>query len=62
MRAHINMFPLTSIGITNIGDEAYYVAFGSLSSESKAESLLVEVETLFLNVEGMVEFFEEFLH
>lgn len=61
MRAHINMFPLTSIGITSVNTEEYYVAFGSLSAESMSESIQIEIETLFLNIEGMVEFFEEFI-
>ncbi|MEH6469960.1 MAG: DUF2170 family protein [Halopseudomonas sp.] len=61
LRTHKNVFPLTAIGITKIGDEEYYAAFGALSSESKAESVLIEIDTLFLNIEGMLEFFEEFL-
>lgn len=58
--AHKDMFPLTAIGITAIAGEQFYVAFGALSAESKAETVLIEAETLFLNVEGMLEFFEAF--
>ena len=61
LRTHQNVFPLTSIGITKIGDQEYYAAFGALSSESKEESVLIEIDTLFLNIEGMLDFFEEFL-
>ncbi|MEH6628161.1 MAG: DUF2170 family protein [Motiliproteus sp.] len=61
LRSHKNMFSLTSIGITSIAGDDFYVAFGALSSESKPESVLIEIDTLFLNVEGMIEFFEAYL-
>lgn len=61
LRTHKNVFPLTTLGITTIGDKEYYAAFGALSSESKSETVMIEIDTLFLNIEGMLEFFEEFL-
>ncbi|MGX9417494.1 DUF2170 family protein [Vibrio sp. RC27] len=55
------MFPLTTVGINEIGGDEYYVAFGSLSSQSKLESVVIEVATLFRNVEAFIELYQEFL-
>lgn len=55
------VFPLTTIGVTTIDDEEYYIAFGALSSQSKEESIVVEVETLFDNVAGFLDAYEDFL-
>ncbi|MGF1728900.1 DUF2170 family protein [Photobacterium kasasachensis] len=60
LRTH-KMFPLSTIGINEIGGESYYVAFGSLSSQSKAESILIEVATLFRNVEAFIELYQDHL-
>jgi hypothetical protein len=56
------VFPLTTVAITSIEDEEYYMAFGSLSSQSKEESVEIELETLFDNVAGFLDAYEEFLH
>jgi len=40
------VFPLTTVGISTISGEEYYTAFGALSAQSKAESIVIEVETL----------------
>lgn len=61
LRTHKNMFPLTTIGITGIGTEEFYVAFGALSAESGPDAILIEIGTLFLNIEGMLEFYQEHL-
>jgi len=55
------MFPLTTIGINEIDGNEYYVAFGSLSSQSKLESVIIEVATLFRNVEAFIDLYKEFL-
>jgi len=60
LRTH-KMFPLSTIGINNIGGDDYYVAFGSLSSQSKEESVLIEIATLYRNVEAFIDLYEEFL-
>lgn len=52
------MFPLSNIAINEIDNTSYYVAFGSLSSQSKAESIVIEVETLFRNVEAFLELYQ----
>ncbi|AJR05098.1 DUF2170 domain-containing protein [Photobacterium gaetbulicola] len=60
LRTH-KMFPLSTIGINEIGGRDYYVAFGSLSSQSKAESIVIEVATLFRNVEAFIELYQDHL-
>ncbi|MDV7105331.1 DUF2170 family protein [Vibrio sp. TH_r3] len=55
------MFPLTTVGINEIDGEEYYVAFGSLSSQSKLESIIIEVATLFRNVEAFIDLYQEYL-
>ena len=45
------VFPLTTVGISTINGEEYYTAFGALSAQSKAESVVIEVETLFQKVQ-----------
>jgi uncharacterized protein YjfI (DUF2170 family) len=61
LRSHKRMFPLTTMGVTSIGGESYYAAFGALSSHSQEKTVLIELNTLYLNVEGMLEFFEDHL-
>jgi len=61
LKTQQQLFPLTSVAITSVGDEDYYAAFGALSSQSKDESVLIEIELLFQNVEGMLECYEEFI-
>lgn len=60
LRTHM-MFPLTTVGITEISGESYYTAFGSLSSQSKESSILIEIETLFENVEAFIDAWQEYL-
>lgn len=56
------LLPLTTIGIKEINNEDFYIAFGSLSALSKESVLLEEVETLFLNVSEFVELYSEYLN
>ncbi|WP_207631833.1 DUF2170 family protein [Photorhabdus sp. RW14-46] len=55
------MIPLTSVGITKVEGQSYYTAFGSLSSESKQESVVIEVSTLFANITELLDAYSEFL-
>lgn len=55
------IFPLTAVAITAVGEEEYYMAFGALSSQSKSESISKEVELLFLNISGFLDSYESFL-
>lgn len=56
------VFPLTAVGISTIDSEDYYIAFGALSSQSKEESIEIEIEMLFDNVAGFLEAYEDQLH
>ncbi|WP_087024768.1 DUF2170 family protein [Thaumasiovibrio subtropicus] len=60
LRTH-KMFPLSTLGINEIQGDSYYVAFGSLSSQSKEESVVIEVATLFRNVEAFIELYQDHL-
>ena len=60
LRTHM-LFPLTTVGISTVAGDEYYTAFGALSSQSKAESIVIEIETLFQNVEAFLDAFQEHL-
>ncbi|UAA39387.1 DUF2170 family protein [Paraneptunicella aestuarii] len=60
LKTHM-LFPLTTVGISDINGEQYYTAFGSLSSQSKESSILIEVDTLFQNVESFLDAYQEFI-
>lgn len=55
------LFPLTTVGISSINGEEYYTAFGALSAQSKQESVVIEVETLFQNVASFLDAYEPHL-
>lgn len=55
------VFPLTTMGITQVGGEDYYMAFGALSSQSKEESILLEIHMLFQNIEGFLDAYQDHL-
>jgi uncharacterized protein YjfI (DUF2170 family) len=61
LKTHM-IFPLTTVGISRVAGEEYYTAFGSLSSQSKAESVMIELTTLFQNVEAFLDAYHEHLH
>ncbi len=56
------MFPLTTVGVTSIAGQEYYVAFGSLSAQSKESSILIEIDTLYQNVSGFIDAYQTFLN
>lgn len=55
------VFPLTTVGISTINGQEYYTAFGALSAQSKADSVVIEVETLFQNVASFLDAYETHL-
>ncbi|WP_018983067.1 DUF2170 family protein [Salinimonas chungwhensis] len=55
------VFPLTTVGISTINGQEYYTAFGALSAQSKAQSIVIEVETLFQNVASFLDAYETHL-
>ena len=60
LRSHM-VFPLTTVGISSVGGEDYYTAFGSLSAQSKSESVVIEIETLFQNVAAFIDAYQSHL-
>jgi hypothetical protein len=60
LRTH-QLFPLSTVAVANIDEEDYYTAFGALSADSKVESVVIEVQALFDNVEGMIECYGQYL-
>ena len=60
LRSH-QLVPLTTVGIKQINNEDYYVAFGALSSDSKEEVVIQEVETLFENVADFLDLYSDYL-
>lgn len=56
------IFPLTTIAITVVDDEEYYMAFGALSSKCDTDSILIEVEQLFSNISGFLDAYGNFLN
>lgn len=60
LRTHM-LFPLTTVGISTVGGEDYYTAFGALSAQSKAESVLIEIDTLFQNVAAFIDAYQSHL-
>ena len=60
LKTHM-IFPLTTVGISHVAGEEYYTAFGALSSQSKAESVMIEITTLFQNVASFLDAYQEHL-
>jgi uncharacterized protein YjfI (DUF2170 family) len=60
LRTHM-LFPLTTVGLSQVGEQSYYTAFGSLSSQSKADSVLIEIDTLFQNVASFLDAYQDHL-
>ena len=60
LKTHM-IFPLTTVGISQVAGEEYYTAFGPLSSQSKKESVMIEIETLFQNVEAFLDAYQTHL-
>ena len=60
LKTHM-IFPLTTVGISQVAGEEYYTAFGALSSQSKEESIMIEISTLFQNVASFLDAYQEHL-
>lgn len=56
------VFPLTTIAVASVDGDDYYMAFGSLSSQSKEESIIIELEALFDNVAGFLDAYEDHIN
>ncbi|CAH7370738.1 Cytoplasmic protein [Vibrio crassostreae] len=55
------LVPLTAVSTTEVEGNLYYSAFGALSSESKVESVVIEVVTLFSNTVELLDAYSDFL-
>lgn len=60
LRTH-QLVPLTTIGVSSIGGNDYYVAFGALSVDSKDAVVVEEIETLFDNVSEFLDLYSTHL-
>ena len=60
LRTH-RLVPLSTIAVSTISSQEYYVAFGALSTDSKDEVIVEEVEALFANVPEFLELYSEHL-
>jgi len=60
LRTH-QLQPLTTIGIKNIANQDYYIAFGALSAASHDDVIIEEVNTLFANIGDFLELYAEHL-
>ena len=58
LRTH-HLLPLTAIYINKLAGEEYYVAFGSLSVDSKESVVVEEIETLYSNVGEFLELYND---
>lgn len=57
---HQKMFPLSSVGISGIQNEEYYVVFGALSLYSSLNDVVLEITTLVENALDLAEVTEEY--
>ena len=55
------MVPLTAICKRSVAGAQYYIAFGSLSADSKESVILEEIEVLFENIDEFLELYSEHL-
>lgn len=56
-----HILPLTTICIKPVDGHDYYMAFGALSSGSSDDSIIFEIDTLFANVEGFLDLYEDYV-
>lgn len=61
LRTH-QLVPLSTIAITTIHGNDYYVAFGALSKDSKTAIIIQEISTLFSNVNDFLEMYQDHIN
>jgi len=61
LRSH-QLLPLTTVCINKIAGEDYYVAFGSLSVDSKDSVVVEEIEVLFTNTGEFLDLYNDYLN
>lgn len=61
LKSH-QLVPLSTVGISSISGQEYYVAFGALSVDSKDSVLVEEIESLFANIPEFLELYEDYIN
>ena len=56
------LMPLSSVGISSVQQEEYYIVFGALSLKSSLEDILLEITSLVDNALDLAEITEEYSH
>lgn len=59
---HQKILPLTSVGISQVQNEDYYIAFGALSLNSTLEDIALEIATLAENALDIAEVMDDYIH
>ncbi|MEG5549180.1 DUF2170 family protein [Enterobacter wuhouensis] len=59
---HQKILPLSSVGISLINHDEYYVAFGALSMSSSPDDIILEMTTLAENALDLAELTQEFMN
>lgn len=60
LRTH-HLVPLSTVCIKSISNEDYYIAFGSLSRDSRDTVIIEEIQTLFENVSEFLELYSQMI-
>ncbi len=55
------ILPLSTVGISQIQQQEFYIAFGSLAVNSSLDNVILEIETLAENALELAELIEEFV-
>lgn len=56
------LLPLSSVGISRVQQDEYYIAFGALSLNSSLDDVVLEMATLADNALDLAEITEEYTH
>ncbi|ENZ8416801.1 DUF2170 family protein [Klebsiella pneumoniae] len=57
---HQKLLPLSSVAISHLKNDEYYVAFGALSLNSSLEDVVLEIATLAANALDLAELIEQY--
>ena len=57
---HQKLLPLSSVAISRLKNDEYYVAFGALSLNSSLEDVVLEIATLAANALDLAELIEQY--
>ncbi|HDK6505145.1 TPA: DUF2170 family protein [Klebsiella pneumoniae] len=57
---HQKLLPLSSVAISRLKNDEYYIAFGALSLNSSLEDVVLEIATLAANALDLAELIEQY--